>query len=55
MYGCIWEDHEQYMQENGPNLIDEQLDRLVRFVQARTPHIGYRMMKGILQAMGHWV
>ncbi|XP_049319418.1 uncharacterized protein LOC111190594 [Astyanax mexicanus] len=37
------------------NLTDEQLDSLVRSVKARTPHVGYRMMKGILQAMGHRV
>lgn len=37
------------------NLTDEQLDSLVRSVKARTPHGGYRMMKGILQAMGHRV
>lgn len=50
------------MHENGlsikqmySNLPDEQLDNLVRSVKARTPHVGYRMMKGILQAMGHRV
>ncbi|XP_045898241.1 uncharacterized protein LOC123966515 isoform X2 [Micropterus dolomieu] len=36
-------------------LTDEQLDNLVRSVKARTPHVGCRMMKGILQAMGHRV
>ncbi|XP_041835779.1 uncharacterized protein LOC121653747 [Melanotaenia boesemani] len=36
-------------------LSDEELDNLVRSVKARTPHVGYRMMKGILQAMGHRV
>lgn len=50
------------MQDNGlsimqfySNLTDEQLDNLVRSVKARTPHVGYRMMKGILKAMGHRV
>lgn len=37
------------------NLTDEQLDNLLRSVKARTPHVGCRMMKGILQAMGHRV
>ncbi len=37
------------------NITDEQLDNLVRSVKARTPHVGYRMMKGTLQAMGHCV
>ncbi|XP_076830132.1 uncharacterized protein LOC143476036 [Brachyhypopomus gauderio] len=48
------------MDENGlsvkqtySDLTDEQLDSLVRSVKARSPHVGYRMMKGILQAMGH--
>ena len=34
------------------NLTDEQLDNLLRSGKARTPHVGCRMMKGILQAMG---
>ena len=37
------------------NISDEQLDDLVRSVKARTPHVGYRMMKGILRGMGHRV
>ncbi|KAL4009206.1 hypothetical protein ACER0C_003058 [Sarotherodon galilaeus] len=34
---------------------DEELDNLVRSIKTRTPHVGYRMMKGMLQAMGHHV
>ncbi|KAK1874860.1 Glycine--tRNA ligase beta subunit [Dissostichus eleginoides] len=34
---------------------DDELDNLVRSVKARTPHVGYRMMKGMLKAMGHRV
>lgn len=37
------------------NLTNEELDSLVRSVKLRMPHIGYRMMKGELQAMGHRV
>lgn len=37
------------------NLTDEELDNLVRSVKLKMPHIGYRMMKGELQAMGHRV
>ncbi|XP_008304281.1 uncharacterized protein LOC103375742, partial [Stegastes partitus] len=37
------------------NLTDGELDNLVRSVKLRMPHIGYRMMKGELQAMGHRV
>ncbi|KAF3836809.1 hypothetical protein F7725_004273 [Dissostichus mawsoni] len=36
-------------------LTDDELDNLVLSVKARTPHVGYRMMKGILKAMGHRV
>lgn len=50
------------MKENGlsvkslySQLTDEELDGLVRSVKMRLPHIGYRMMKGELQAMGHRV
>ncbi|KAF3857271.1 hypothetical protein F7725_009130 [Dissostichus mawsoni] len=50
------------MHENGlsikqsySTLTDDELDNLVRSVKARTPHVGYRMMKGILTAMGHRV
>lgn len=50
------------MHENGlsikqsySTLTDDELDNLVRSVKARTPHVGYRMMKGILKAMGHRV
>lgn len=31
------------------NLSDEQRTRQFRSVKARTPNVGYRMMKGILQ------
>uniref|UniRef100_A0AAZ1Y4I5 Integrase core domain-containing protein n=1 Tax=Oreochromis aureus TaxID=47969 RepID=A0AAZ1Y4I5_OREAU len=34
---------------------DEELDNLVSSIKTRTPHVGYRMMKGMLQAMGHHV
>ncbi|KAF3833309.1 hypothetical protein F7725_026974 [Dissostichus mawsoni] len=44
------------MHENGlsikqsySTLTDDELDNLVRSVKARTPHVGYRMMKGILR------
>lgn len=37
------------------NITDEQLDNLVRSVKARTPHVGYRMMKGTPQGMDHYV
>lgn len=37
------------------NVTDEELDNLVRSVKLRMPYIGYRMMKGELQAMGHRV
>ncbi|XP_032360272.1 uncharacterized protein zgc:174680 [Etheostoma spectabile] len=50
------------MQEEGlsvkgsySNLTNEELDTLVRSVKLRMPHVGYRMMKGELQAMGHRV
>ncbi|KAF3851760.1 hypothetical protein F7725_005115 [Dissostichus mawsoni] len=50
------------MHENGlsikqsySTLTDDELDNLVLSVKARTPHVGYRMMKGILKAMGHRV
>lgn len=37
------------------NVSDEELGNLVKSVKDRTPNVGYRMMKGILQAMGHCV
>lgn len=50
------------MHENGlsvmqyySNVTDDELDNLVRSVKTRTPHVGYRVMKGMLQAMGHRV
>ncbi|MED6253267.1 hypothetical protein ATANTOWER_025531 [Ataeniobius toweri] len=36
-------------------LTDEELDTLVRSIKAKTPNIGYRMTKGILQSMSHRV
>ena len=35
------------------NISDEQLDNLVRSVKARHPHLGYRMIHGILRGIGH--
>ena len=37
------------------NLTDDELDNLVHSVKLRMPHIGYRLMKGELHAMGHRV
>ncbi|XDV33907.1 hypothetical protein PO909_004151 [Leuciscus waleckii] len=34
---------------------DEELDNLVSSVKAESPHLGHRMMKGQLQALGHRV
>ncbi|CDQ62133.1 unnamed protein product [Oncorhynchus mykiss] len=34
---------------------DEELDQKVRAIKARMPHVGFRMVKGSLQAMGHRV
>uniref|UniRef100_A0A8C2WY87 Integrase core domain-containing protein n=1 Tax=Cyclopterus lumpus TaxID=8103 RepID=A0A8C2WY87_CYCLU len=48
-------DNGLYIMQSYSNLTDKQLDNLVRSVKARTPHVGYRMMKGILLAMGHRV
>uniref|UniRef100_A0A8C1QS23 Integrase core domain-containing protein n=1 Tax=Cyprinus carpio TaxID=7962 RepID=A0A8C1QS23_CYPCA len=37
------------------SVLDEELDALVSTVKSRHPYAGYRMMKGLLQAMGHRV
>lgn len=36
-------------------ITDEELDNLVSSVKAESPHLGHRMMKGQLQALGHRV
>lgn len=36
-------------------ITDEELDNLVSSVKAESPHLGHRMMKGRLQALGHRV
>ncbi|XP_059399811.1 uncharacterized protein LOC132131733 [Carassius carassius] len=36
-------------------ITDEELDNLVRSIKAKSPHLGHRMMKGHLQALGHRV
>lgn len=37
------------------DISDHELDQKVRSIKARTPHAGYRLVKGSLQAMGHRV
>lgn len=37
------------------SVLDEELDALVSTVKSRNLYAGYRMMKGLLQAMGHRV
>ncbi len=37
------------------SVLDEELDALVLTVKSRHPYAGYRMVKGLLQSMGHRV
>lgn len=43
------------VRSNYSDLSDHELDQKVRSIKGRTPHAGYRLVKGSLQAMGHRV
>ncbi|KAG1928590.1 hypothetical protein F2P79_023572 [Pimephales promelas] len=43
------------VRSNYSDISDHELDQKVRSIKARTPHAGYRLVKGSLQAMGHRV
>jgi hypothetical protein len=48
-------EHNMSVRECYSDMSDEELDQKVRDIKARMPHVGFRMVKGSLRAMGHRV